>query len=193
MLSHPRVINKQSSWVNIRNAYNTAVGLEESTIQLPISEKNGFHVLIYVGQTPNAGRGVFATHPITKGTLVYTNLRQRAVFKTGSPYRRFLSTLSNDWVCDLLSWCHVAYEDLDEKTSARIICVLDEGSLVNSANGGDDLNLGRLEDAKYLCQGDCRMNFFATRDIDGGEELLASYGEYIESPAWDLSYKLFEW
>jgi len=52
-----------------------------------------------------------------------------------------------------------------------------------------------LEDAKHLCQGDCRMNFFATRDIDGGEELRASYAEFIENEAWDLnsSYKIFEW
>ena len=89
----------------------------------------------------------------------------------------------------------MTYEDLDEETSARIICALDEGSLVNIANSSDDLNIGCLEDAKHLCQGDCRMNFFAPRDIDGGEELRANYGEYIEDEASDLNlyYKLLEW
>jgi len=48
------------------------------------------------------------------------------------------------------------------------------------------MNIGSLEDAKHLCQGDCRMNFFAPRDIDGGEELRANYGEYIEDEASDL-------
>jgi len=193
--SKPRSIYNQTSWEYVRNAYIIAVGIGDSTIENPISEKTGFHVPVHVGHSQKAGRGVFATDSIKKGTLIYSNSRQRAAFKSGKKYSSFLSSLSDDWICDLLSWCHVSTENLDDENSSRIICVLDNGSIVNNADGNGDYNLGRLEDLSDLCHGDCSKNFFAIRDIEKGEELRADYSEYIESPASDLNqnYDLFEW
>ncbi len=40
---------------------------------------------------------------------------------------RFLNTVENDLVCDILIWCHPFYGDRNDETSPTIACDLDEG------------------------------------------------------------------
>lgn len=59
----------------------------------------------------------------------------------------------------------------------RTICVdLDPGSLIN--DGEDEGNVGCDEEAAEFLPHGCFLNYFALRDIEPGEELLAIYDDF---------------
>uniref|UniRef100_A0A7S3V8J6 SET domain-containing protein n=1 Tax=Chaetoceros debilis TaxID=122233 RepID=A0A7S3V8J6_9STRA len=101
VLSQPRPIHNESTWMLLRGAYIASVGAENASIQYPASTKSGYQVAVIVQETKMAGRGVYAAEDIAKGTRIWTSRVQSAHFKTGQSYRHFLNSMGNDLVCDL--------------------------------------------------------------------------------------------
>ncbi len=116
----------------MRDAYRRIVGPEHSSI-LPTNEKNGLHVPYKVDYVNDEkGRGVFATAPIKKGTLVWSShKRQSARFFDGDSYRQFVATVPVDLACDIMQFSYV--QDFGPPHSPELaICTdLDEGALVS--------------------------------------------------------------
>merc|ERR1711935_826390 len=105
----------------MRTAYIAIMGLEEASIDLKYG--SGIKVPFMVGHSPGRGRGVFATKDIPKGTLIWKS-QFTASLDEGMQFRKFLSVLPDDMVCDLIMWCYTSDEDIE--------CDLDEASLFNS-------------------------------------------------------------
>ena len=84
-------------------------------------------------------------------------------------------------------WCYPMFLDEEDSRSVRIACDLDEGSFVNDAEEYGTHNFGCDEEAEeeYAHDGGCRDNFFATRDIKGGEELRAWYAQFAVGGQWE--------
>ena len=61
---------------------------------------------------------------------------------------------------------------------------LDEGCFCNDGGGDDEANTGCDEEAARDVEGGCRENYFAMSDIQAGEELLCSYGQFAISGGW---------
>ena len=82
------------------------------------------------------------------------------------------------------------------ETDEHMICVdLDEGSFVNSADDDDSYNMAlgndegvfydqATEEEQYELWYGCKMKFYAYRDIQAGEEILAGYGDFAETTGW---------
>ena len=100
----PLPIHEKSTWIKLREAYITAVGVENATIPVPITEVSAFHVPYHVTHSPTNGRGVYAKEPISKGQKVWHGWNATtAYFKTGDEFRRFLHLVGDAVVCDLVS------------------------------------------------------------------------------------------
>lgn len=192
-----RPVPDEASWKKLREIYVSVVGDDKSTLSLPLSsDEDGFRVKVRADQSPGRGRGIFAAQFIPKGTVVYST-RQQARFKDGHSFKKLLMSVPVETACDLLAWMTV--QNLDSGGGPVIIVELDKGSLVNGGVRADDLyvaqgfqddgedisNVGCLAEsvAEY---GSCKLNDFALRDIQDGEELLIDYHEFsvIESEEW---------
>lgn len=164
----------ETEWATMRSAYIATVGPRRASIKL--SYGSGFKVPIIIGHSPGRGRGVFSTGNISKGTLIWQSYFT-ATFSEGYHYRRFLSVLPNDLVCDLLSWC---YTFLDEGEQT-IACDLDEASLFNHADHSFEYNIGEIADEGKKDKNSKKEDVdsvFALRDIEAGEELVTTYDEF---------------
>jgi len=184
VLSQPRPIHNESTWMLLRGTYIASVGAENASIQYPASTKSGYQVAVIVQETKMAGRGVYAAEDIAKGTRIWTSRVQSAHFKTGQSYRHFLNSMGNDLVCDLLIWCYPIFLDDNDESSVHIACDLDEGSFVNHADGTNNFGCDTEAVKEFEHEGGCKENFFATRDIMEGEELRASYDEFAAGDQW---------
>jgi hypothetical protein len=176
----PLPIHEKSTWIKLREAYITTVGVENATIHVPIKEESGFHVPYYVTHSPANGRGVYAKYPISKGQKVWQGWNATsAYFKTGDEFRNFLNLVGNGVVCDLLIWCYPTFLDINKTIeSLRIACDLDEGSLINEVDGNTVQNL-----EIYVNGTD--EHLYANRDIEEGEELLMRYADFTGEGLWE--------
>lgn len=189
ILSKIRPIHNESTWISLRDAYIATVGTQNSTL----GNNLGFKVPIEAKHTSYAGRGLFAKEDIAEGQVVWTGWKSNnARFKTAGAFRRFLSALNNDLVCDLLIWCYPFYEDDDDETSLTIACDLDEASFTNDENKYDPefpekkynvKNLG-CDESNVDIEDECQFTLYALHDIKTGEELIASYAEFSEDGLW---------
>lgn len=166
---------KDETWTMLRNAYTDLVGPQQSSLR---STTTGFQVPIYIDHIPEKGRAVFAQNDILKGTLVWRD-DNTALFRSGRLYRRFLATVPPPAACDLIQWCYVQLVDKKEDSYA-ISCDFDEGTLLNSAEDGSEVN---IEARKEGCEVG-RECLVATRDIKKKEEILLSYGNFAYSNGW---------
>jgi len=150
-----RPIPTQSTWKQTIEAYSSIV--EDSKLDYL---NDSFSVGIRVEHIEGKGRGVFATHPIKNGQLIWTSKRT-ARFDSGDDYKQFLSKFDADLACDLLHWSYI-YDD-------KIIIQLDEGSLEN----------GSYEESNIGCYVgvDCGDSEYALIDIDTGDEIISVYNE----------------
>jgi hypothetical protein len=186
--SGPRPIPTQESWIIMRDAYRRIVGPEHSSI-LPTDEKNGLHVPYKVDYVNDEkGRGVFATAPIKKGTLVWSShKRQSARFFDGDSYRQFVAAVPVDLACDIMQFSYV--QDFGPPHSPELaICTdLDEGALINEQIHDWDVeaNVGCMLRQSYKHPGGCKENFFALRDINAGEELVVDYANFAIPDGWE--------
>jgi hypothetical protein len=186
--SGPRPIPTQETWIMMRNAYRRIVEPGRSSI-LPTDEKNGFHVPYKVDNVNDKkGRGVFATAPIKKGTLVWSShKRQSARFFDGDSYRQFVAAIPVDLACDIMRFSYV--QDFGPPHSPELaICTdLDEGALINDQMYVWDMeaNVGCMLRQSYKHPGGCKENFFALRDINAGEELVVNYSFFAMADGWE--------
>ncbi|CAJ1945168.1 unnamed protein product [Cylindrotheca closterium] len=166
----------QTEWATMRSAYIATVGPRRASIKL--SYGSGFRIPIKIAHSPGRGRGVFATTDIPKGTLVWTS-DFTATFEEGFQFRKFLSVLPDDMVCDLLFWCYT----MKDEGEHVIACDLDESSLFNHADHRFEYNIGEIPVTNEGREEQKRKtrdidSAFSLRDIDAGEELITSYDEF---------------
>ena len=75
----------------------------------------------------------------------------------------------------MLIWCFPMLLDEEDPRSVCIVCHLDGGSFVNGADEYVTHNFGcdEVAEEEYTHDGECRDNFFATRDMKREEESRA--------------------
>ena len=141
-------------------------------------------------QSGEKGRGLRAARDISKGELVFTASNNTIVFTHGHTWREMLfeyyeigeedDPMDAETACDLLVWSWV--QPLDDGT-LYILMDLDNGSLLNEGRdepGWEKPNVicGKEEDGK------CMQEYYATKDIKNGEELLCDYREFAWLDSW---------
>lgn len=134
------------------------------------------------------GRGVFATEPIRKGTLVGNmDNGSTGIFKVGHSWREFAVSLPRETACNFIEWSWVqtvppidAMDD-DIRNGLTIFIAFDESNLMNAADwDGVEANVRCGSPPKHDDDewGPCRFHYYAVRDIAVGEELLINYGDF---------------
>lgn len=174
----------ETEWALMRSTSMAIVGPEASSIELEYG--SGIEVPFKVAHSPGRGRGVFATSEIPKGTLVWTS-KFTATFTSGVQFRKFLSILPDDMVCDLIIWCYASEgandtEDIQSEAEGNTSgqdffeCDLDEASLFNSYDRRSEYNLGSQKGTVAASPDDDKA--YAIRDFRAGEELVTAYEEF---------------
>jgi hypothetical protein len=174
-----RPISTTETWMKMRHAYVDVVGSSKSTIGEP-NEVDGFFAPIEVRQSPGKGRGVFATEDIPRGQHICNVAIQRAQFESGHDYKKFLHSISDDNVCDVLQYSYVTIfgDDKENQDNARICVELDDGSMMNSIDlDHDTVDAGCLPEWNERFHGGCEENDYALRDIKKGDEILVDYAD----------------
>lgn len=195
----------QEQFDELRNKYAKEVNLWP--VQQPTPE-NSFSIMVVPTEIKDAGkkgRGVFATERIEKGSLVGSlNAGNVGVFKDGASWRSFAATLPRETACNFIEWSWVQ-EITPEKGSddiregLTIFIAFDESNLTNAAwvdEDGEEANIrcgtpfhskqystnidegGDANEKEEVRWGPCRFDYYATRDIEAGEELLLNYSEF---------------
>lgn len=78
----------------------------------------------------------------------------------------------------MLQWAYIqTLNDSPNQEDAWISVDLDEGSFCN--DGGQGKSVGCDEDLGETVEGGCKLNYFALRDIEAGEELFCEYSSFI--------------
>ncbi|CAJ1945166.1 unnamed protein product [Cylindrotheca closterium] len=142
-------------------------------------------ILNRVGQLWNRSP-VFATAEIPKGTLIWTS-KYTATFTDGVQFRKVLSILPDDMVCDLIIWCYASEGENDSEgiqsedgTSIPVQdffeCDLDDASFFNSYDHRSEYNVGSQKGKVAASPDDDKA--YAMRDILAGEELVSAYDEF---------------
>ncbi len=139
---------------------------------------------------PTKGRGVFATSPIPKGTLILNlDNGSTGVFKVGHSWREFAVSLPREVACNFIEWSWVqtlpppSEIDDDIRNGLSIFIAFDESNLMNNADwDGVEPNIRCGSPPKHEGGdwGPCRFHYYASRDIVAGEELLLHYGDFEE-------------
>ncbi len=161
----PLPIHAAETWKQLQSVYESIVQDQSSLPKGGFLGIDGFYVPYMVDYSEH-GRGIFATEPISEGTLVWKSI-QTARFRTGKEYRTYLQQLTPALGCDVLSW---AYTRLEQRT--YVACVdLDPGSFMNGCDTEDDCNL----DVSSPRHSGCNLEFYAIRDIEEGEEFRIDY------------------
>ena len=86
------------------------------------------------------------------------------------------SLLDSGTSCDILVWPWV--QTLEENGDPVIVFDLDNGSLLNAGRDEDgwdppNIQCGKEEDSM------CMMEYYATKDIKPGEEILCDYRDFV--------------
>lgn len=167
-----RPIHNITTWKMLRKAYEDAVGKSKSSL---LDEPAEFDSLnLEARQTPNKGRGQFATSDIPKGTLMY-DYRRAAQFFDGPSYRKFMFSIRPDLACDVLIWQYL-YQFQDGTSQFAIMVDLDDGSFCNDGEDEANVGWGKTSFSEYNYN---RMpRIYSLRDISAGEEILCHYDEF---------------
>ena len=133
--------------------------------------------IYYTDLAPGKGRGNFAWFDIPKGILLHEGHPNTVFFLDNSSFYRFISLLPRAYQCDVLEWVWI--QDLTD-TGNKVLCLnMDEGVFTNG--GGDEwggtINIEMKESTS--------LNFYASRDIEKGEELLYDY-DSMEFDTYDM-------
>ena len=180
---HERPIHSTEDWEKAMNVYNDILG--EDILN---KDKESFKVKVETKQAGKKGRGIFAVEPIEKGTLMWS-AKRTARFQSGDAYNKFLQNLDEDFACDVLQWAYVqsinSNEEQDNNSNdLRISVDLDECSFCNDGRSKYRSNMACDEDQAQDYEGGCQLNYFATRNIEKGEEILCHYDEFAITDGW---------
>ena len=126
----------------------------------------------YAKSSPGKGRGVFASRDIAEGELVHDGTHSDVVFPHAIAWRRFVFSLPNHMACDSTEWHWM--QNFERGGKYHVVAGINISSLVNS--GGEEFGPGRLPNA--LPESGTSGMFYATRDIEKGEEILTDYEAY---------------
>lgn len=196
----------QQQFDEIRNKYAKEVNL--LPIQQPTPENRFSTMVVptEIKDAGIKGRGVFATERIEKGSLVMSlNAGNMGIFKDGATWRSFAATLPRETACNFIEWSWVQEitpekGNNDIREGLTIFVAFDESSLLNAGSwdwgGGEEANIrcgtpfhseqysinmnegGDANENEEEKWGPCRFDYYATRDIEAGEELLLNYGDF---------------
>lgn len=205
-----RPVHGPETWAAMRLAYVETVGPRRSTLEGDDAldgASTAFRVPFEVRQSPGMGRGLFATEAVGAGLVMY-DFSRTAQFWEAEEFTMFLSAIGTELACDVLMWSYV--QELGgteaggasgspgpEATSAssdlRIMTDLDPGSFCNNGDGGAGGNMGwraagggpspaPLPASDGTARADTVKSapLIALRDIEAGEEILCSYGQFSE-------------
>jgi hypothetical protein len=180
LFEKPRPIHDESTWRVLWDSFHKiTTPLAPSFVgPQPQGNASGFAVQHFVKQIPGKGRGIFASQFIPKGKLVYSTTKQTARFHNAHHYRTFLTSIPEDLTCDVLMWAYVQDLAMDGEEEKLVISLdMDDGSLCN--DGDSMANIGCDSEAAEFVQYGCKLNYFALRDIEAGEELECMYGNFV--------------
>uniref|UniRef100_A0A7R9WUF9 NADH dehydrogenase [ubiquinone] 1 beta subcomplex subunit 11, mitochondrial n=1 Tax=Craspedostauros australis TaxID=1486917 RepID=A0A7R9WUF9_9STRA len=168
-------IHDEGTYTFLRGAYTSIVGPDASNIPANPFE-SAFHVPYYVAYYPTMGRGIFTKQNIPNNTVVWDD-RAAARFTTAQQYRKLLLSVPRHLACDLLVWCY-AMKAPDSEYGAELFCDLDDGSLLNTASFPAHVNVQERPGPNG------RRQFYTTREIRIGEQLLCDYGDFDYEAGW---------
>jgi hypothetical protein len=189
-------IHNASVWKQLKTTYQSIVHADINTLPPPSKHESlhGYQVPVEIKKstTETNSLGVFTKNAIFKGTLVWKSTFT-AQFTTGTDFRSFLKALDDTLACDIIDWSYPRM-----KADQPVMCVdLDHGSLTNSCEETEDCNL--------ILQGEntgCELEFYASRDIAAGEELLIDHDFDeaksaliplgLEHPGWQNHLEYYE-
>lgn len=198
VMAGSRQIYTSEKWSDIRQYWQEFV--EEDRRDLPDGEPELvehrsyqfstdvlFDFPVEAFQTLEKGRGLRAARDIAKGEIVFKATNNTVIFTQGHHWRKFLFELNerhgepfdDETACDVLVWSWV--QTLEEKLV--IVTDFDNTSLLNE--GRDDHP--EYESPNVQCGADdgiCLFEYYATKDIKRGEELLCDYRGFAELSAW---------
>ena len=168
-----RPICDKSCWKRLRAKYQKEVGITSFPMIDPHPPP------WYVGQTLDKGRGVFASRDIEEDELVYNGTSYFGLFQDGASWRNFVMSAPDEMSCDIFEWSWV--QDLGENTTLAIILGVDDSSILNDGQPG---YLGDDNESNLSCglEGEsCRDQYYATRKVFAGEEILADYSHFTNN------------
>jgi hypothetical protein len=192
-------IPSPADWLAFREAYHRAVVNNPHHFSLdPLTWKNGsasgLHTPAEVKHDPKRGRGVYATAPIPKGTLVWDN-RFTARIRNECEGRRFVQELTHEQACNVIVWGY----SFDHGTGHLEWGIdLDLCSLLNQGNNAAEINVeDRVVDpSTATLPGGHSM--WSIRDIAEGEELLSAYKDLhtpnpLKNLWWQVKLVYMSW
>lgn len=166
------------SLVNINTKKIAARACPESSISMiSTTPKSGFRVPYEVRSSTIAGRGVFATEPVKRGTLVWAYVVHESVIEhhTEAELRKHLAPLSNDEARDKLEHIYV-WGDAGVE-------IIDDAKIWNHS---PNPNTGNHPDTGES------LGSYALRDIAAGEEFTDDYGNHHELPWFEALCKEYQ-
>ncbi|KAL7547402.1 hypothetical protein ACHAWF_010710 [Thalassiosira exigua] len=192
IMAERRPIYGPEVWTEIRELYHEFVRDEKeegqpgtyqfSDIQDPLMPMEPF-------QSTEKGRSLRATRDISKGEIVFQATNNTIIFTEGDVWRKFLFVVyerngrpfDKETACDILIWSWV--QRLEEDGPLVIVMDLDNGSLLNEGRDEEDWDPPNVqcgeEGAKF-----CGMDYYATRDMKAGEEILINYHSFAILDGW---------
>lgn len=191
----------------IREKYTAEVNIVPVQAPTPGSEYSTMTIPVKIGDAgPDKGRGVLAADRISKGSLVIDlDVGNVGIFKEGHSWRKFVATLPRETACNVIEWSWIQdvlpahSQDSDIRNGLTIFLAFDISNLINNADWEDgekanvhcglpSMEQGELSSTgneeetpagnRKDSRGPCRFKYYATRDIEVGEELLINYSEF---------------
>ncbi|KAL7527677.1 hypothetical protein ACHAXR_002073 [Thalassiosira sp. AJA248-18] len=199
VFAQPRNVYDKEKWTDLRQFYHQFVKDDKEEYPIPEGQPERsyqfsteyFDPPLEPFQAGEKGRGLKAARDISKGELVFKATNNTVIFTHGHTWRKFLFAVNerngegemydDETACDVLVWSWV--QTLEEDGPLVIVADLDNGSLLNE--GRDEPN---WESPNVRCgqEGDerCMMEYYATKDIKKGNELLCDYREFALLDSW---------
>ena len=126
----------------------------------------------YAKFSKGKGRGLFASRDIEEGELVHDGTVSDVIFPSGMAWREYVFSLQRNFACDTTDWHWM--QKLEEGGEYYMLGGINISSFMNS--GGKEFGPGRMPNA--LPKSSTSGKFYATRDIEEGEEILTDYDTY---------------
>mmetsp|Transcript_36321 Transcript_36321/g.78401 ORF Transcript_36321/g.78401 Transcript_36321/m.78401 type:complete len:438 (+) Transcript_36321:61-1374(+) len=118
--------------------------------------------------TDGKGRGNFASRNIAKGELVNPGAPNTVFFLNAKSWYRFVSALPKMMACDVMEWAWL--QDLTNNGNTVVCLNMDEAVFFNDGSYDEVYNMA--------LEGKSSLDFYATVDIEKGEEVTYDYGEF---------------
>eukprot|EP00986_Skeletonema_menzelii_P000240 scaffold67_cov155-Skeletonema_menzelii.AAC.14 len=120
----------------------------------------------YAALSPGSGRGLFASRDIHEGELVHNGTISDVSFPNADAFRRFMFALpTKEMACDVTEWTWT--QPLHKNGPLKLMTSFTISILVNEADDEEEMNI--------LPESEVSSLFYATRDIQKGEEITTSY------------------